>query len=103
MKLMCGEKEIQPILPGKIADVLNVHNVFVSVTDATYEGFYSYPSDAISPACGKVVLELYSEKEPDKPIVKILDPVTVERVWSDFEPYRKLHAVPTQGPALIKK
>jgi hypothetical protein len=89
MKLLCGQKEIQPIQPGKIASVLNVHNPFVNVTDATYEGFYAYPYDAISSDCEKVTLQLFSEKEPDKPETKILDPKTVAQVVTDFEPFRK--------------
>jgi hypothetical protein len=62
MKLKCGAKEVAPIQPGKIAHVLNVRNAFVNATDATYEGFYTFPPDSISPSCGQVVLELYSEK-----------------------------------------
>lgn len=87
MKLLCGDKEVEPIQPGKAAAVADVHNYFINVTDATYVGLYSYPADAISPTCGRVVLELYSEKEPDRPTVKTLDNKTVERIWSDFQPY----------------
>lgn len=89
MKLLCGEKEVPPIQPGKIASVLNVRNPFVSVTDATYEGFYSYAYDAISRDCGSVTLQIFSEKSPDKPASKVLDAKTVERIAQDFEPLRK--------------
>jgi len=89
MRLVCGDKEVQPILPGKVADVLDVHNPFVNVTDATYDGIYSYPYDAISPNCGAVTLELYSEKAPNMPVSKTLDPRTVSRIAIDFEPFRK--------------
>ena len=91
MRLKCGEKEVEPIHPGKAATVANAHNAFVNVTDATYVGFYSYPADAISPACGRVALELFSEKEPDKPAVKELDSKTVQRIWNDFQPYLAMH------------
>jgi len=87
MRLLCGGKEVEPIHPGKAATVANAHNAFVNVTDATYVGIYSYPADAIQPSCGGVVLELYSEKEPDKPIRKTLDEKAIDRVWSDFQPY----------------
>ncbi|MCV4677463.1 hypothetical protein OFC08_31765, partial [Escherichia coli] len=66
MRLMCGDKEVEPIHPAKIAHILSESNYFVSIKDATFEGMYSYPPDAISPSCGKVTLELYSEKEPNK-------------------------------------
>ncbi len=89
MKLLCGDKEIQPIQPGKITSVVNVHNPFVNVTDATYEGLYVYPYDAISSDCANISLQIFSEKEPDKPETKILDPKTVAQVVTDFEPFRK--------------
>ncbi len=87
MKLRCGGKEVEPIHPGKAATVENVHNAFVNVTDATYVGIYTYPADAIQPSCGEVDLELYSEKDPDKPNRKVLDSKAVELIWSDFQPY----------------
>jgi hypothetical protein len=94
MKLLCGAKEVEPIQPGKAATVVNAHNAFLNVTDATYVGIYSYPPDAISPSCGKVTLQLFSEKEPDKSESKDLDPKSIERVWNDFRPYLAAHGGP---------
>lgn len=88
MKLKCGTNEVQPIEPGKIAHVVDVKNGLVNATDATYEGFYIYPADAISPSCGGVTLELFSEKNPNAATVKLLNEKTIARVWADFEPYR---------------
>jgi hypothetical protein len=87
MKLFCGAKEIEPIQPGKVATVANTHTAFVNVTDATYIGIYSYPPDAISTSCGRVRLELYSEKQPNNPEIKELDEKTVLRISRDFQPY----------------
>jgi S1-C subfamily serine protease len=87
MKLFCGGKEIEPIQPGKAATVVNAHNAFLNVTDATYVGIYSYPPDAVTPSCGKVTLQLFSEKQPDKPETKDLDQKSIDRVWDDFRPY----------------
>lgn len=87
MKLLCGGKEVEPIHPGKAATVANAHNFFVNVTDATYVGIYTYPADALQPSCGEVTLELFSESEPDKPHIKVLDSKAVERIWADFQPY----------------
>lgn len=92
MKLLCGSREVEPIHPGKAATVVDAHNTFVNVTDATYVGIYSYPPDAISPACGKVTLQLYSEKDPNKSESKELDQKSIERVWGDFRPYLAIHA-----------
>jgi len=88
MRLTCGGKEVEPIQPGKISRVIDVRNRFVNATDASYEGLYTYPPDAISPSCGGVTLELYSEKDPASAKVKNLNDKIIERIWSDFEPYR---------------
>jgi len=87
MRLLCGGKEISPIDPGRsdyeLRDARN------RVIDTTMQGFYSYPPDAISPSCGAVSLEIFSEKDPNTPITQPVETATVERVWADFEPYRK--------------
>lgn len=88
MKLLCGSEEVLPLMPGKAERVLDVSNSAVRVTDATFDGLYKYPSSAIRPDCGKVTLQLFSEKEPDKPKIKELDSKTVNVVFNDFEPYR---------------
>jgi hypothetical protein len=92
MKLTCGDSEVPPIFPGKAERVLNVNNAAVRVTDATFDGFYEYPYDAIHPDCGKMTLQVFSEKNPKKPEVKELDEKTVSTVFADFEPYRKQRA-----------
>ncbi len=91
LRLMCGEKEIEPILPGKIAHVVDIRSGLVNATDATYEGLYSFQSGAISPTCRKVTLQLFSEKKPDSAVSKDLSDKTVARIWDDFQPYRALH------------
>lgn len=91
MKLECGSHEVMPILPGKIAHVVDVRSGLVNATDATYEGFYEYPADSIGPACGHVTLTIYGEKDPNKAFTKALDEKTVDRVVEDFAPYRAQH------------
>jgi putative serine protease PepD len=91
MRVVCGEREVQPIHPGKIAHITNQNNFFASIKDATYEGLYSYAADAISPACGQVRIEIYAESNREKPIVKVLDNKVVERIAEDFAPYLKSH------------
>jgi S1-C subfamily serine protease len=97
MKLLCGGKEIEPIQPGKAATVVSSHDTFVNVTDATYVGIYSYPADAISPSCGKVTLQIFSEKDHEKSESKDLDPKSVSRVWDDFKPYLAAHPTETRS------
>jgi S1-C subfamily serine protease len=87
MRLMCGDREVEPIHPAKIAHILSESNYLISVKDATYEGFYSYPADAITLQCGKVTLELFSEKKPTEAKIKVLDDKTVLKIAEDFSPY----------------
>ena len=91
MKLFCGGREVEPIQPGKAATVVNAHDAFVNVTDATYVGIYSYPPEAISPACGNVTLQIFSEGDPGKSESRDLDRKSIDRVWNDFQPYLAAH------------
>jgi S1-C subfamily serine protease len=91
MRLLCGGKEIAPIDPGRSEfDLVDTRNRTI---DTTFQGRYSYLPDAISPECGSVVLEVYSEKDPTTPISKTIDPATLQRIWADLEPYRKAQLV----------
>ena len=87
MKLFCGEQEVMPIQPGKVAHVINESNYFIRAKDATYEGLYTYPADAINSSCGKVRLEIYSERNPNKANTKTLSEKTVAKIENDFAPY----------------
>lgn len=91
MRLLCGGKEVEPIQPAKAATLVDVQSLFINATDATYKGIYIYPYDAISGSCGEVVLEIYSEKDPNKATVKKLDEKTIARIVADFEPYKAAH------------
>ena len=86
MRLLCGGKEIAPIDPGRRQFELEARGKTV---DTTFEGIYEYLPDAVSPSCGGVTLDIYSEKDPSVPISKPMEAATVDRVWSDFDPYRK--------------
>lgn len=87
MRLLCGGKEVVPIDPGK--GEYELRGPQQQVIDTSTQGLYIYPPDAISPSCGAVSLEIFSEKDPNTPITQAVETSTVERVWSDFEPYRK--------------
>jgi hypothetical protein len=93
MQLLCGSKEVTPIEPGRSEfELLNMRGKTV---DTTFQGRYTYLPDAVSPSCGGVTLQIFSEKDPNTPISRPIDPATVERVWADFEPYRKSQAALT--------
>jgi len=91
MKLFCGEKEVQPIHPGRIPLTFNVRNASVKLEDSTYKGAYFYPPDAVNPQCGTVKIAIYSSKSGE-PVVKTLDGNTAGRIWTDFEAYRRADA-----------
>jgi S1-C subfamily serine protease len=86
MRLLCDDKEIEPIQPGKIVYPLNVSNRIVQIADASYAGMYTYPADAISPSC-KMELLVESVEKPDKPKFIQLNRKLVQQVADDFVPY----------------
>ena len=98
MKLFCGEKEIQPIHPGRIPLTVNVRNASVKLEDSTYKGAYFYPPDAVNPQCGTVKIAIYSSKK-EEPAIKVLDGPTANRIWADFDAFRRadLEAHSTQA------
>jgi len=92
MRLLCGSNVVEPIVPGRVPLTIVGQNAYVRVNDATYEGLYTYPADAISPQCQQVTLELYSVKEPDKPVTHPIEANAIQQIWNDFEPYRKVQS-----------
>jgi hypothetical protein len=92
MKLMCGNAEIEPLLPGRVRRQFQLQNQVFDVNDATFDGLYFYPFDAIRPDCGKVKLELFSEKNPDKSETKELSMKSIEAIYNDFASYREERA-----------
>ena len=92
MRLLCGGKEITPILPGR--EEYDLYDQRDRKVDTTFQGIYEYLPDAVNPACGTMVLEIYSEKDPNTPETRPVDAATVQRVWNDFEPFRQAHSTP---------
>ena len=87
MRLLCAGREVPPIDPGRSHHELRDPDDHIQ--DTTTEGFYSYQPDAISPNCGSVKLEIFSESAPRTPITRSVDSATVDRIWADMEPYRR--------------
>ncbi len=99
MKLLCGSREVEPIWPRRVPvtgySFANYSKAGYSVVKGgSYKGSYVYPHDGVSPECGQVTLEITSAKD-EKPLVKVLDPKIVNRLWEDFADYRKLQAATT--------
>jgi hypothetical protein len=91
MRLLCGDKEVDPIWPGRVTEGTG-HGWNTDLVDESSGGRYLYAHDAISPQCGKVTLQLFSTKEPDRPFERVLDARQVTRIWEDFDAYRQLQA-----------
>ncbi|HKY46037.1 MAG TPA: serine protease, partial [Pyrinomonadaceae bacterium] len=83
MRLLCGDREVEPILPAKVARF-----------EATIEGVYAYSPKAISADCGTVTLEIVSAGNPYKVRTKNLDQKIIARVDEDFSPYYKKYGSP---------
>jgi S1-C subfamily serine protease len=98
MRLLCGEKEVDPIWPGHVTEGPG-RGWNTVLADESSGGRYVYAHDAISPQCGKVTLQLFSTKDSDRPVEKVLDAAQVTRIWQDFEPYRRLQASPPGAAA----
>ena len=101
MKLFCGDKEVEPIHPGRVPVTVSVQNRLVKMDDSTYKGIYLYSPDAVKPGCGQVKLEIYSSKGGD-PTVKAFDEKTVQHVWADFDAFRKAQATGAQTASAAK-
>jgi len=93
MRLLCGGKELTPILPGRAE--FDLYDQRERKVDTTFQGVYEYQADAVTPSCGNVVLEIFSEKDPNTPESKSVDAATVQRVWNDFDPFRQAHPIPS--------
>ena len=77
LRAYCGEVEVTPIHPFTLERR-------VSETDAIREGLYVFDPEALGPHCKTVKLVVYSEKQPQKPDTRPVDPKLIEQIWQDF-------------------
>ena len=87
MRLACGDADVAPVHPFKIAQR-------VGERDVVYEGLYAFDPGAIGPHCRTVTLTFFSEKTPDKGDPRVIDAKIVQQVWDDFAPYRSSQQPP---------
>jgi hypothetical protein len=88
MQLFCGDREVVPIHPGKVAHRVAMSSSSAIADDETDEGFYVFRPDEIGPHCGTVKLALRTTKAPAAPDVQVVPSPLVQRIWDDFAPYR---------------
>jgi S1-C subfamily serine protease len=78
MRAFCGDAEVTPIHPLIIERPVPDHA-------AIREGLYVFDADAFGPKCGSVKLALYSEKEPNKPDTRTIDPKLFQQVTKPLQ------------------
>ena len=83
MRATCDGKEVVPIHPLIIERQ-------ISATAAVREGLYVFTPDALGPQCQAVMLELYSEKTPDRRDSVTIDTKLRQQIAQDFVEYRAL-------------
>lgn len=90
MALLCDGKEITPIQRRKEEIVAAMPSFYKIKTRFTYAGLYTYPVEIFDTnKCQQLQLKVFSEENPTQPAIKLLEPKMVQRVWADFEDYRK--------------
>ena len=87
LRAFCGAVEVTPIHPFTLTQR-------TPDGDGVREGLYVFDPQAFGPHCPSVKLVIFSEKEPDKPDTRAVDPRIIERLWDDFASYR----VPPASP-----
>src|SRR5258708_36761508 len=65
MTLLCGSKEVEPILPGRVPVTVSVRNQAAKMDDSTYKGAYLFSPEAVNPDGGVFKLGIYSSKSED--------------------------------------
>ncbi len=83
MRVTCGGVEVAPIHPLLIERR-------ISETDAVREGLYVFAPDDLGPQCGRVTLEIASEKTPDRRDTVVVESSVVEQIARDFAEYEKV-------------
>jgi hypothetical protein len=73
MRAYCGDAEVLPIHPFVIERRINDKQ-------AIREGLYVFDLNAFSTRCPTIRLAMYSEKSPDRPDTKEIDPKLFEEI-----------------------
>lgn len=94
MRLLCGDREIEPIRPMRFP-ISAPENAAYTFDQDSMMGNYFYTPDSLPPSCGTVTLELYSSELPTTPMKKVIENPLRDRLWQDFEPFRR-----TQPPTV---
>lgn len=90
MSLTCDGKPVIPIQRGKIDFGAGLQSYFKVKAQKAYAGVYTYSPETFEPdKCKQLNLQVVSEQTSTTPETKLIDSRMVQKVWSDFEPYRQ--------------
>lgn len=90
MKLMCDGKEVTPIRRSKVEFGAQMPSYYKVKTRFTYAGVYTYPFETFEPGkCAQLQLQVFSEENLETPIITNVEPMTRQRIWTDFAGYRQ--------------
>lgn len=93
MALHCDGQEVIPIERGKIEHLIELPKYGDTQAHQTFSGIYTYPFDIFDPnRCRQLEVKVISEDDPTQPEGKAIPPATLQRVWLDFDGYRKATA-----------
>src|SRR5688500_4337936 len=97
MKLMCDGKEIVPLIRNKTEIVRELQNYYKDRKRYTYAGVYSYPYEPFAPGrCRHMQVQVFSEEDIETPITSDVAEATKNRIWTDFQDFRKQTAAVTR-------
>jgi V8-like Glu-specific endopeptidase len=96
MRLLRGGVEIRPIVPGRICEAVEQEAGFNHLRDIGCLGQYLYSPEAFAPG-EPLELHIFTEDVPGMAKVLKLPQALVDRVWSDFKPYRDSLETPAEG------
>jgi hypothetical protein len=89
MRLVCDGKEVTPLRLNKTEIDRDLQNYYKVRKRYTYAGIYTYPYEIFAPGrCSEMKLQVFSEEDIEEPITTIINDVTKNRVWSDFQDFR---------------
>jgi S1-C subfamily serine protease len=81
LRAFCGDTAVTPIHPFTLERR-------ISESAAIYEGLYVFDPAALTPSCGTVKLELFSEASAAKGETVVVGAGIIAQVWQDFAAYR---------------
>ncbi len=85
MELLRDGELVEPILPGRIREVVNISGGAASMKDVGYWGLYEYPPEAFV-AGAELTLRVWQQDVPE-PKVFILSESLLESIRADLKPY----------------